>query len=163
MLASNSRCWSARVVLLVLVGAVVAMSGRAGADHFRRARLQHDPREILALVARQMDVALRADEPLPVILLESCTPLARFQDAVEPQWRFRPPKFTNVYVVARNEIYLTDAAGNYQRAGRSLDESLAHEFAHYLQMHYQGGGLDDEVAEQQAIRVQFAFRDATRA
>ena len=42
---------------------------------------------------------------------------------------------------------------------RTLDESLAHEFTHYLQVRYQGANLDDESAELQAIAVQFAFRD----
>jgi len=42
--------------------------------------------------------------------------------------------FANVYVMARNEIYLMDDAGYYRRIRRTLDESLAHEFAHYLQV-----------------------------
>jgi hypothetical protein len=143
----------------VLCGVLLAASGRVGADDPARMTLRYEPRYILEAVARTMNVELRADEPLPAIHLESRTPLARFQDAVAPQWHFRPPKFANVYVVARNEIYLTDDPGYYRRLGRTLDESLAHEFTHYLQVRYQGASLDDESAELQAVSVQFAFRD----
>ena len=143
----------------MLCGALLAASGQAGADDPARMTLRHEPSYILASVARKMNVELRADEPLPRIHFESRTPLARFQDAVAPQWNFRPSKFANVYVVARNEIYLMDDPGYYRRVHRALDESLAHEFAHYLQVRYQGAKLDDESAELEAVAVQFAFRD----
>ena len=113
----------------------------AVADDAATIRLQQDPREILESVARQMNVTLRADEPLPKIHLESATPLEQFQDAVEQQWNFRPPRFANVYAVASNEIYLTDDPGYYRRVRRTLDESLAHEFAHYLQVRYFAANL----------------------
>lgn len=153
---SSIRCFS----IAVLGGALLAAtSGIAGAGDPDRVTLQYEPRYILEAVARKMNVELRADEPLPTIHFESRTPLARFQDAVAPQWNFRPPKFANVYVVARNEIYLTDDPGYYRRLRRTLDESLAHEFTHYLQVRYQGDSLEDESAELQAVAVQFAFRD----
>jgi hypothetical protein len=147
----------------VLCGALLAASGQACAGDPELMTLRYEPRYILEAVARKMNVELRADEPLPRIYFESRTPLARFQDAVAPQWNFRPPKFANVYVVARNEIYLTDDPGYYRRLHRSLDESLAHEFTHYLQVRYQGASLDDESAELQAVSVQFAFRDENLA
>lgn len=151
--------WSSTAVFC---GALLATRGLA-ADAPDRMTLRYEPRFILEAVARTMNVELRADEPLPEIHLESRTPLARFQDAVAPQWNFRPPKFANVYVVARNEIYLTDDPGYYRRLRRTLDESLAHEFTHYLQVRYQGASLDDESAELQAVAVQFAFREENLA
>jgi hypothetical protein len=67
-----------------------------------------------------------------------------------------------VYVVARNEIYLTDDARYYRRLRRTLDESLAHEFAHYIQVRYLGANLADEGCEVEAVAVQFAFTDLNR-
>jgi hypothetical protein len=145
-----------------LLGLLLGLHGTVGADASPRARLQHDPRYILESVARQMNVTLRADEPLPRIHFESSTPLAQFQDAVAPQWHFRPPMIANVYVVARNEIYLADDPSYYRRLRRTLDESLAHEFAHYLQVRYFAANLGDESCETEAVAVQFAFREQNR-
>lgn len=124
-------------------------------------RLHAEPQVILAQVARQMNVELRADVPPPRVYLESRTPLAQFQDAVEAQWNHRPARFANVYVVARNEIYLSDDPAYYRRMRRTLDESLAHEFTHYLQTRYLGYDLADESCESQALDVQLAFRRTT--
>ena len=70
---------------------------------------------------------------------------------IAPQWHFRPPLFANAYVVARNEIYLMDEPAYYRRMHRTLDESLAHEFAHYLQVTYFAADLQHR-AELQQIR-----------
>ena len=124
--AVRSARATARVALAC--GAVVLLAMLAPlavADDTATMRLQQDPREILEAVARQMNVTLRSDEPLPQIHLESTAPLEQFQDAVESQWNFRPPRFANVYAVASNEIYLTDDPGYYRRVRRTLDESLA--------------------------------------
>jgi hypothetical protein len=153
--ASGKRgLWLAAVFL-----ALVAWTGGASADDPSRAHLKHDPRYILESVARKMNVTLRTDEPMPRIYFESSTPLAQFQEAVSPQWRFRPPMFANVYVMARNEIYLSDDAGYYRRIRRTLDESLAHEFAHYLQVRYYASNLVDESCETEAVSIQIAFRE----
>jgi hypothetical protein len=122
-------------------------------------RLEHAPDAVLRFVASQMNVALRHDVPLPSIHLESATALERFQDAVGPQWGFRPPRFANAYVVATNEIYLTDDASYYLRLRRTLDESLAHEYVHYLQVRYLEGDLDEASYEQDAVAVQGRLRE----
>jgi hypothetical protein len=139
--------------------ALFSWVGGASADDPSRMRLKHDPRYILESVARKMNVTLRPDEPLPRIFFESSTPLAQFQEAVAPQWGLRPPMFANVYVMARNEIYLSDDAGYYRRIRRTLDESLAHEFAHYLQVRYYASNLVDESCETEAVSIQIAFRE----
>lgn len=139
-----------------------ASAGTALADPPERVTLRFEARYILESVARQMNVTLRPDEPMPVIHFESTTPLAQFQDAVSRQWKFRPPLFANVYVVARNEIYLTDDPRYYRRLRRTLDESLAHEFAHYIQTRYFGANLADEGCEVEAVAVQFAFTEINR-
>jgi hypothetical protein len=143
----------------IALGAVLAFVSAAHADDASPVRLQHDPRYILESVARQMNVTLRDNISMPRIYLESDTPLAQFQEAVAPQWHFRPPLFANAYATARNEIYLSDDAGYYRRVHRTLDESLAHEFAHYLQVRYFDADLADETCETEAVAVQQAFRE----
>ena len=155
-------CQSAQhgAIVAVLAMLLWSVASASSADDAAPIRLQHDPRYILESVAQRMNVTLRADEPLPRIHLESSTPLAQFQDAVVSQWRFRPPKFANVYVVASNEIYLIDDPAYYRRMNRTLDESLAHEFAHYLQVRYFAADLTNESCETEAVAMQIAFRDA---
>lgn len=149
-----------RFLVAALAGAALALpDARATADGPER--LHEEPSVILARVAQQMNVELRAAETPPRIYLESHTPLSQFQDAVEAQWQQRPARFGNVYVVARNEIYLSDDPAYYRRMRRTLDESLAHEFAHYLQARYLGYDLADESCEAQALDVQIAFRQAS--
>ncbi len=115
---------------------------------------------ILRAVADHMGVALRPDVPAPVVYYGSKTPLKQFQDAVEPQWNLRPEVFLNAYVVAKNEVYLFDDAEYYRRMKRSLDDSLAHEYAHYIQVKYKGFTLDgDDSLEGQAVSEQTWFRE----
>jgi hypothetical protein len=161
---ANFPGWTALLRAALTAGLLLtaASAGTASADSAQRVTLRFEASYILESVARQMNVTLRPDEPLPEIHLESTTPLAQFQDAVAGQWKFRPPRFANVYVVARNEIYLTDDASYYRRLRRTLDESLAHEFAHYIQARYLGANLADEGCEVEAVAVQFAFTDLNR-
>jgi hypothetical protein len=126
-------------------------------DPVQPVRLQFDPAYILQAVAARMNVTLRPEIPVPTILLQSRTPLARFQDAIAVQWKFRPHVYTNAYVVARNEIYLMDDPAYYTRINRTLDESLAHEFAHYIQVHYLNADLADPSCETDAVAVQALF------
>jgi len=121
-------------------------------------KLRFDPQFILAAVARRMNVTLRPEIPVPAVFLESTTPLRQFQDAIAPQWRFRPHVFANAYSAERNEIYLIDEAAYYKRLGRTLDDSLAHEFAHYLQVMYLNADLADPSLESDAVAVQHGFQ-----
>ena len=105
------------------------------------ARLCYAPGEILAAVAGEMGMTLRRDVKLPAILMSSETPLKRFQDAVERQWSIRPEQILNAYAVSTNEIYLLDEPGYYVRLRRSIDDSLAHEYVHFIQVRYKGNPL----------------------
>jgi hypothetical protein len=122
-------------------------------------KLRFDPRFIFEAVAQRMNVTLRPDVPLPAVFLESTTPLAQFQDAMEAQWRFRPPLIANAYAIGRNEIYLSDDASFYLRLKRSLDDSLAHEFVHYIQAKYFNEDLSTDGCEVQATEIQRWFRE----
>lgn len=122
------------------------------------ATLRHDPRVVLVTVARRMGVRLRPIVPLPVIHLESRTPLARLQRVAERQWGVRPREFMNVYVAEENAIYLIDDAARLERSRATLDDALAHEYVHYLQAAYRKDGLSTEWAEVEALRTQTWFR-----
>ena len=148
------RRWFPLGALLTVLLLAIHGDGRA-AD---RVVLGQDPQAMLHEIALQMNVRLRADVPPPAIYLESRTPLAQFQDALETQWGFRPPRFANAYAAARNEIYLIDDASYYRRMKRTLDESLAHELAHYDQVRYFNADLSDPSSEIDAVAVQQRFR-----
>jgi len=122
-------------------------------------KLSFDTRFVLERVAERMQVKLRPDVPLPGIFLESTTPLRQFQDAMQEQWQFRPPLIANSYSIATNEIYLSDDASFYRRFRRTLDDSLAHEFVHYIQARYFGEDLTTDSCEMQAAEVQRWFRE----
>ena len=140
-------------------GAAVAIAASAAVAG-DRVRLAADPAQMLREVARHMNVTLRDDVPAPVVLLESETPLRRFQDAIAAQWGFRPHTFANAYVASRNEIYLVDDASYYRRLRRTLDESLAHELAHYVQVRYFNADLSDPSSEIDAVAIQQRFRES---
>lgn len=146
--------------------AIIAMTvglnpGGAGAADLapRPIKLRFDPHYILETVARQMNVTLRPEIPVPAVHFESATPLRRFQEAIATQWGFRPHVFVNAYAVARNEIYLMDDATYYVRRKRALDDSLAHEFAHYIQVRCLNADLADHSWESDAVAVQESFKE----
>ena len=141
--------------ILALLTLYITAAGFAEGDTRQHPMtLSHDPRFILEAIAREMNVTLRPEEPAPEILLESTTPLGRFQDAIAAQWGFRPHVFTNAYAVRSNEIYLTDDPAYYGRLKRTLDESLAHELAHYIQVRYLNADLAEESLENDAVAIQ---------
>lgn len=133
----------------------------ASAPAPKPAALKYSPECVLRAVAELMEQKYRPEIPLPRIFFESSVTLKQFQDAVEPQWGQRPAQVTNVYVWNRNEIYLMDDAAWYAEHGRAMDDSLAHEFVHYIQHRYRGWdlSLDDPGYEPQAVEFQTLFRE----
>ena len=61
--------------------------------------------------------------------------------------------------IARNEIYLLNHSAYYNRRNRILEDSLAHEFARYLQVHYFKADFTDPSCEIDAVAVQERFKD----
>jgi hypothetical protein len=122
------------------------------------ATLQHDPQFILEAVARRMGIALHPDAPVPAIRLESRTPLERLQAAAERQWGFRPQVFTTTFASAGNEIFLIDDPALYAQYGGTPDDSLAHEFVHYLQARYRRDDFRTDWSESEAVAIQTWFR-----
>ena len=124
------------------------------------AQLQFTGDFILKQILIKKNLAFRPELELPKLFLESTTPLLQFQDAIFPQWGFRPEVFTNAYSVGTNEIYLLDEAKYYTEKRRCMDDSYAHELTHYVQSQYQKYDLNDESLEWDAVEVQTWFREA---
>jgi hypothetical protein len=125
------------------------------------AKLVFPPRCVFEALMRRRGRAIDPARPLPPLLFESATPLARFQDAVEAQWGGRPEVFSNAYSLKTGEIFLIDEASYYQRLRRVIDDSLAHELTHYIQVVYEGADLMNDPFggyEQDAIDAQTWFR-----
>lgn len=122
---------------------------------------RYEARFILEAILERKGRAFDPDKPFPEIRLESETDLVAFQDAIEPQWGFRPSAITNAYIADRNVIYLLDDPTYYASYGRCIDDSLAHELAHYIQVVYRGWKLDgaDDSLEWDAIDQQRWFRE----
>jgi hypothetical protein len=125
------------------------------------AALAFSERCIFEALMRRRNRTIDPSKPLPPILLESRTPLARFQDAIEAQWGQRPEMFSNAYSLKTGEIFLIDDAGYYDRLRRVIDDSLAHELTHYIQVVYERGDLMNDPMgsyEEDAIDAQTWFR-----
>ncbi len=123
------------------------------------AELKYSLDFILQQVLIKKNIPFRADLEIPKLFVESKTPLKQFQDAVEQQWGFRPDIITNAYVVQSNEIYLLDEAAYYDQTKRCIDDSLAHELTHYVQVKYKKYDLNDESLEWDAVEIQTWFRE----
>lgn len=121
--------------------------------------LRFEPRCILDTVMKRKNLAPRPAVPFPAIFFASQIPVEQFDDAVEPQWGFRPGQVLNAYIARLNEVYLVDDAEYYDKTGRFVDDSLAHELVHYLQVTYQNADLADESLEPEAVDIQTWFRE----
>ena len=129
------------------------------------ARLRYDETCILRLVAAEMEIPLKKEVSLPAVYFGSKVPFAQFLAAYRTQSNAEPTQVLNMYMLNSNEIYISDKASNYASFGRSMDDSLAHEYVHYLQVKYRGYTVRDFVEdfedslENQAIRYQVSFRE----
>jgi hypothetical protein len=124
----------------------------------KNAELQTNFSFIFEQVLARKNQILNPSLAIPKVFYASQTPLKQFQDALEPQWGFRPDVFTNAYAAQLNEIYILDDYEYYKKNERCMDDSMAHELTHYVQSKYQGFDLDDESLEWDAVDVQSWFR-----
>ncbi len=121
---------------------------------------KHSVDFILQAVMSFMKVEARESVPLPKVFFESETPLSQFQEAIKDQWGLIPEAFSNAFSISKNKIYISDDSEYYQKLKRTIDDSIAHELAHYVQHHYQNYDLlTDPSAEILAIDVQNWFRE----
>jgi len=142
-------------VILILLLIVFAQN-----SHAATASLKYSTGFLLEKVLEKKRLVKRADIPEPKIYFSSKTPLKQFQDAIEKQWGFRPVSITNAFAVNNNEIYIMDDADYYSKLGRCMDDSLVHEYVHYLQVKYLNWDLNDDSLEWDAIDIQTEFRSA---
>lgn len=111
-------------------------------------------------VAGRMKITIAKDIELPKVYLASDIALSFFQDVIEAEWLFRPDVVTNVFAPKANAIFLTNEGEVYKAHGRFLEDSLAHELAHFIQVRYFGATPgNDDAFEDEAVRVQTWFRE----
>lgn len=149
-----------KIFLIILIKVLTLISINAHGTEIAKkpAKLQHSVEFIFEKVLALKNQTMRSDTAFPKFYFESSTPLKQFQDAIEKQWGQRPEVFTNAFAVDNNEIYILDEAAYYKKNKRCMDDSIAHELTHYIQVKYQGWDLGDESLEWDAIEVQNAFR-----
>ena len=114
-------------LLLLLVSKVHA---------YENVQLKHSPEFVFQSVLKIMAIEKDSHISFPTIVLEKETNLKEFQKDVEPQWGMKPDFITNVFVAALNKIYLLDEKRYYEENGRCIDDSLAHELVHFVQVKY---------------------------
>lgn len=114
---------------------------------------------IFQIVAKKMNVQINPAKKRAALKLQGTTSLKEFQNAMEKFWGWRPDAFMNAFNPVTNEIYLHTIARHYLSNGRSIYDSLAHEYAHYIQLNYLGRDLEDEYNENEAVDVQTWFRE----
>jgi hypothetical protein len=131
------------------------------ADTEETVRPRYEEKCIFHAVASKMRIVISEERPAPGVYYASDIRVSRFAEAIQEQWGMTADRISNVYVVKTNEIYLADKAVYYAAHNRSIDDSLAHEYAHYFQVTYQGYTLEDmdDTAESQAVAVQTWFRE----
>lgn len=122
------------------------------------AKLRYSFDFIFEKVLEKKKLKYNPEIPLPSVHYESETPLEVFQDALEEQWGMRPNVFTNAYSIKHNMIFISDDASYYDRLGRCMDDSLAHELVHYLQDRYLKWEFDESL-EWEAVEIQTQFRE----
>lgn len=113
---------------------------------------------ILSHILEYKNLTFKPEIPLPAVVFSSEANLKDFQNDIEPQWGFRPEVITNAYIVHLNKIYLFDDKAYYDQHQRCIDDSLAHELAHYVQVQYRKWDLNDDSLEWDAIDTQNWFR-----
>lgn len=123
------------------------------------AKLKYEQLFILKEILSYKNLKYRPEIPLPELFLSSTTPVEVFQEDIFPQWGFKPDFITNSYVANSNHIYLFDDQTYYTENKRCMDDSMAHELTHYVQLKYRGWDLNDESLEWDAVETQTWFRE----
>ncbi|OFZ19412.1 MAG: hypothetical protein A2X94_13810 [Bdellovibrionales bacterium GWB1_55_8] len=147
------------IPMAAMPAASIAETDAQMSSRFRGASVRAAAPCILELVRKQMRIKRPPKAPAPKVQLAHEITLHEFQNAVEAQWLFRPDTVLNVYVADSNRIFLISDKNAY-RDGRSVYDSLAHEFVHYFQVKALDIRLEDatEEEEYEATLIQTEFR-----
>lgn len=132
------------------------------AHSYEVAQLKYSPECILKSLLNYRKIEFKKDIVLPKVRFESQTNLRELNSALYPaQWSTTAKYFSNAYAYknGHNIIFLSDRAEYYKKHQRYIDDSLAHELFHFVQVKYQNIDISsDEFAEFDAIFVQNWFR-----
>lgn len=128
---------------------------------YEAVNLKYPPDFIFNQVLKTMSIKKDSHILSPVIVYAKDINLQNFQNEVEPQWGLKPDFITNVYLAYLNKIYLLDEKSYYEQNGRCIDDSLAHELVHFVQVKYRNIPIQyfDDSMEMEAIDIQSRFRD----
>jgi hypothetical protein len=115
---------------------------------------------VFQLVSNLMQIELNEAHVLPEVQPEGLATLSELQAVTQRLWGFAVPKFINLYDPQENRIYLFRDLDFYERFGRSIYDSLAHEFVHFVQAKVRQTPLLQfgEAEENEAIHIQNQFR-----
>jgi hypothetical protein len=121
---------------------------------------QFSPEFILEKLLAKMGKDQNSQIKIPEIRLASKTTLEDFQKDLFPQWGFLPEVITNAYSASTNRIYLLDDLNYYKEHNRCIDDSLAHELTHFIQVRHRHIPIEDfdDSMEFEAIDMQTWFR-----
>ncbi len=100
---------------------------------------------------------------IPKIIYQSETTVEEFQKLGRANFMGGSPPDTvlTMYAYEPNIIFLRDGPENY-RDGKYIEDSLAHELAHFIQVRIRGESADNDpmdLLEGEAVGVQFWFRE----
>jgi hypothetical protein len=99
--------------------------------------------------------------PLPRVVFSHEVTVEEFNKSVASPYTYYPT-VQNAFVPKENTIYLDSRTVVYEKYGKTLIDSLAHELTHYVQhfyWHYTEEDAYSDGAESLAVRTQFAFRE----
>lgn len=125
----------------------------------KTAKLKYSVDFVLDFVLKKKNLVRNPLLEMPQVFLQSQTDLELFQISMFEQWGMQPDQITNAYSVKTNRIFLNDDKTYYDRLKRCMDDSLAHELAHYVQVVYQKWDLNDDSLEWDAVDIQTQFRE----
>jgi hypothetical protein len=116
---------------------------------------------VFRLVSTLMTVQLPPSLPLPEVRPEGIAELEELKAVTKRLWGFEVPKFINIYDPEKNIIYLFRDFNFYHSHKRSIYDSLAHEFVHFVQVKVRKTPLShfSDAEENEAINIQNQFRN----
>lgn len=158
---SEARMVQSWKYFLVIGFAFLPILAQAASSHPNGNRLRAELPCILKSILEIRKLTFNTHYPLPELVLDTETDLKSYQDDVEPQWNFRPDAIVNVFVAHRNRIYLYTNPDYYKPKKRFVEDSLAHELFHYVQVYYDGIPVDQfsDFDEMAAVEIQNQFRE----
>ena len=150
--------WISYLNIVSLVS-LVSFTGFSLPEDPQTAKLKYSVDFVLDFVLKKKNLTRDPYHEVPEVFLQSHTALELFQFSMQEQWGMLPDQITNAYSVKTNRIFLNDDKSYYVRLNRCMDDSLAHELAHYVQVVYLNWDLNDDSLEWDAVDIQTQFRE----